>query len=451
MFHLTVETLAEILGSDTSGTSAPRHQDLFSSTLSNAPKQHKTYRLERGDGLALPHVVVPASSDVEDFFATAATYYQDQTPLSALIHILSETTEKLLTSTSHIHPCAATSRRSRLACVGVALAESMQSALAFAESASAASYPACKRTLSFSLGRATLLYGIEIAPAVVAERWCKLRNLTGLTVSRTSVDAVLRAHSIAFEHDVRNFPELQPDLVEGLRAYGESDGENDDLLIQVFTRSYPGIKQHIDELKGSFDGRMAAFMRLVQEIGNGTYGVHADEIAVAFFCNRILPGSFAHIGVLEKLIAIFPSAMIWYGFFAALSKSSASNSIMQSLVSKLERDLLEPFSFEQRPKCDVSLEELEVLARAPMRAELMKPSQQRAILVALLPGLDIYTRFGVESDSATERLRRDVEAEQLNNRVGKLLEEALHMLRGINPPGRSSPQGANSRRQRKER
>src|SRR5882672_5046352 len=99
MLRRSAEALSEILGSNASGAK-PRSGDLFSSPPLDAAKRHETFRLKPADGLSLPSVIVPASGDAEDFFATIATYYQDKSPLSAVVHVLDKETATLFVGES---------------------------------------------------------------------------------------------------------------------------------------------------------------------------------------------------------------------------------------------------------------------------------------------------------------------------------------------------------------
>ncbi|AXW63600.1 hypothetical protein CJO94_17125 (plasmid) [Ralstonia solanacearum] len=260
---------------------------------------------------------------------------------------------------------------------------------------------------------------------------------------------VLLAHDLALRGGGdSNSSHIEASLNGALRAHATGDDGDAGLLASVLVELYPATKGYFDDLRGSFDGRMTAFTQVVEVIQASSRGMRVDEIAVAFACNRILPGSFAHTRVLARLVEFFPAALVWYGFFAALAKPTASQQLSPGLLAKLERDLLDPFSFEQRPRCDISLEELEVLSRASLRAEAVKPSQQRALLVALLPGVDIYTRFGSEGESADDRVRRDAEADALHGRVSRLLEEALYALKKADAVKRGSTMASSNRRLR---
>ena len=429
-----IEALSEIF--DSNGQVTVSHKrDLFSSDTFDSAKLHETYRLEPSDGLSLPIVIMPAMDDAEDFFATVATYYQNQSPISALVHILSKETVNLFSD----KPKASNTRRSipdrtfRIACIGTAIGEATLTGLAAQNLDGVPSYATCKRTLSFSLCRTTQLYGKKLRTGVVAERWKKLRKLTGLSVSEPTTEAVLLAHGFASKSATKSsLSRIETTLGKTLQKLIRSDEHDSNLLESVLTELYPGTKQFFDDLTGVFDGRMSAFRGAVESIQANSRGVHTDEIAVAFACNRILPGSFAHAGVLVNLVEFFPSALVWYGFLSALSATSKSQQLNQGLITKLERDLVDVFNFEQRPRCDISLEELEVLSRTQLRTEIVKPSQQRALLVALLPGVNIYTRFGSgDNEVVDKKHQREVEAEVLHGRVSKLLEEALYTLKKV--------------------
>lgn len=443
MLRHSAETISEILGSDVPGALS-LSKDLFSSSLIALPKLHETFRLEPDDGLSLPNVIVPASGDAEDFFAAVATYYQDKSPLSAVVHVLSQETACLIAKRSKAskNRAASHSRSFRLACLGAAIGETTLAGLGAHEIGGALSYAACRRTLAFSLCRATYLYESVLRADVLAERWTRLRKLTGLSVSAAANEAVLLAHGLALgSASSSSLPRIDTTLNNALQVYARGDDCDGDLFMPVLVALYPATKQYLDDLRGAFDGRMTVFTRLIEAIQASSRGVRMDEIAVAFICNRILPGSFAHAGALAKLVEFFPAALIWYGFFAALSKPSASHRLSSSMIAKLERDLLDSFSFEQRPRCDISLEELEVLSRAPLRAEEVQPSHQRALLVALVPGVNLYTRFGSEGDAVGDRIRRDAEAEELHGRVSKLLEEALYTLKKAGTVNRGRQKG----------
>lgn len=435
------ETISEIFGLFTHGE-ASRNRELLAYSKVGIEKRHETFRSKPEDGITLPHVILPEAGDTEDFFATVATYYQDKSPISALAYVLGGDTVNLFDQQHKTLEMRFTNnnRMFRIACLGAAIGEATLAGLATRAPSGEATYSSCRRTLAFALCRATLLFESELQPESLAEKWITLRKLTGLKVSPPVSEAVLLVNEFA-SGSIRSsrLSILDNQLREVLRKLSSRVDHNNDLLVSVLTDLYPGTSRFFREMNGVFDGRMFAFTRLVDAIQANSRGTRIDEIAVAAACNLILPGSFAHTSVLEKLVEFYPAALVWYGYFSAISGASASQMPNSGLIAKLERDLLEAFSFEQRPRCDISLEEFEVLSRTQLRAENIRPSQQRTLLVSLLPGVDVYTRFGTESDTVAERPRREEETAELHERLSVLLEEALFTLKNAGNASKSAP------------
>lgn len=433
MLRSRAATLSEILSPDSKEDILPRG-DLFSSSGSTGERSFDCYRPARADGLALPHVIVPPSGDNEDLFATVATYYPDQSPLTALVHVVNPDMATLVAldqgqmqdiGRKHLG-------RYRRATIGAALGEATLAALGVSEGIdSPPSYSVVRRTLAFTLGRCHQLYDERFPIEQSAKKWMQLRDITGLPYSRPSVNAVLRTREVASDSGAHRSKKsnTNADFYLAIHRLVTEDDPKGSHVEDMIANSYPNTAPILCQLSGVFDGRMRAFIQLVERIQEHSRGQEIDEITVGYICNRILPSSFAHARALVPLIPFFPAALIWYGFFSMLTTPSKSSSLSPGLLLKLERDLIEPFSFEQRPRCDIALDELLVLSRATMRGEVIKPTQQRALLVGLLPGVDVYSRFGSDFEPIADRVQRDAEISTLHGRVADLLHEALDMLK----------------------
>ncbi|KAA5842657.1 hypothetical protein F2A38_10645 [Pseudomonas chlororaphis] len=452
MFIRGYEALPKILASD---AFALPHQsrDLFSSSshLLSAANDHETFRLRNGDDSSLPNVISPNSGDTEDFFATVATYYPQHSPLSAMVHILSKETVNLFIAHSEGIPRRKNNRNTkqfRMACLGAAIGEAMLAGLS-SKYNDMPSYATCRRTLAFSLCRGSLLYDSALDADTLAKRWVRLRKISRLSISSNTTNAVLLAHELSLKDNI--IPSRQKidfELTKALQNLATGK-DNYDLLASTLTYLYPATRHYLYDFKGAFDGRMLAFNQIVEIIKNNSCGIQTDEIAIAFFCNQILPGSFIHAGVLAGIVELFPAALVWYGFMSALTSSSTPQKIDPGLISKLDRDLLESFSFEERPRCDISLDELQVLSTPTLNLNTIRPTQQKALLVALLPGLDIYTRL-VNDNDFIENTRRDTEINDLHNRVSRMLEEAIYTLKSSETPKKTPPPKGTSRKFRKD-
>jgi hypothetical protein len=447
MLIQNTELLSQILGNSFQQLSG---RDLFTNESSQSQRLYKTLRLAEGDGLALPSAIIASQAEAEDLFATTAAYYQDQSPLSAVTHVIAADVAKLFDGQGHVSKKSRQidNRYSRLACLGAAAGEAVLTSLGSAEMGGILSYAACRRSLSFSLCRARLLYGRRIHAQDIADRWARLRILTGLAVSAEVLATSLHVHSLAFH--ANDFPSALPlddETSRAIQLMTEGHEAAGEFLLSALADAHPSTTRHLDALRGAFDGRMTAFMEIARILQEDSRNVLPGEIFVAFVCNQILPGSFAHTSVLSSLASQFPAALIWYGFFSALSGFDVRGKRESGLTVKLERDVLEPFSIEQRPRCDISLDELEVLSRIQLRVDMIRPSQQRSLLVALFPGVDVYSRFGGEADLSNGRARRDSALREANSHLSRLLEEALFILKRTGGLDSEAP----NRRLRKDR
>lgn len=447
------EPISEFLGPAPQPSHRTPSVDLFSTTLASSARVHQTFRSTTGMG-QLPHVVIPAAFDLDDFFATVATYYPSQSPLTAYVHILGKDLAKCFDpSQPDIVPDSHSLSRSQVARLGACLGETALAALNSVEGVLTPSYSACKRSLGYVLARTIALYP-SFNASLAIERWERLRRLTGLAVSQVAVRTVRSVHAAAESatgYSVEGA--LAAPLQSALMTHIAESNARDALQSEIF-ECYPSLSGIALEIDGPFDARMSVFLKVVEEVQRATRGAETDSFAVGYFCNRILPGSFAHSKVLTRLTEFFPSALIWYGMFCSTSQGFDASHFGSGLFAKLGRDISQPFSFAQRPQCDLSLDELDVLMRAAVRADAIKPIQQKIATVSLLPGLDVFSRFTPDEDAHADRdalsAKSGVADERLT-RATQLLDEAvalMHELSGTKE--RRLPPASNSRRQRKK-
>lgn len=426
------ETISEILG--IKGPDHTRRDDLFESNF-NAPKLHLTFRTDFVDEINLPQVVIAKDEDTEDFFAVLAAYYQTFVPITAFIHVLGKETSKLVSKDSFVADSKLSSKETlffRRALLGASIGETIVTSYRSSEAEDFGNYEACRKSLSFALCRSRLLHGENISADLIVDRWSQLRHFSWLDISALSNVAIDTIYGLFHRH---NQPNHLLRRISGLLTNEEwGRGVLDYDLLDL----YPSIKEFIPILSGPYDTRITGLTSIIGAIQSDSQGQQTDEIAIAYFVNSILPGSYRHYGILKRLINFYPSALVWYGFFASLSDLDFQNSMFSTLMSKLERDLFEPFSFELRPKSDISFEELETLSRVKFDIQTINSILSETVLVSLVPGVDIYVALGKPAPSSNFDKHRIAELEETNSKVVKLLEEALLSLKKTTPPPRSS-------------
>jgi hypothetical protein len=426
---------------------ARRMDDMFSSAIGVRTSRYETLRHDVDDGLQLPHAVIASRAEIEDLVANVATYYATQSPLTALTHIIDRESVRFIRVNEPLPPSNKPRLRQLVACLGAAVGETFLAGLGSAETTALPSYAACRRSLGYALARASSIYP-DCSTAEVSARWSRLRELSRLSSGGAAARAVETLHRTAFRQSL-------PDVARGAEVYRALDDYiaglvSDERLLSALLSIYPQLQSCVQEMSGPFDARMKAFTEAAERIHVSPGGPELDGMALAFVCNLILPGSFAHARVLAKLVDFYPSALVWYGAFCAASKTFNLRQFGSGLIAKLLRDVEQPFHISSRPTSDIALEELDVLMRLPLRPESLKPLHQRTALVALLPGIEVFARVGTDEDysAEVERDRRGAEAEETNSRLVMLLEDALSLVRR-----RGAPRVAygTPRRQRKEK
>lgn len=420
----------------------PRAADLFSISGKAELRVHECYWSDNTDpDNSLPVVVFPADNDLETFFADAVTFHSDLVPISAQFHVLNSDLRHLLVEVGSSKPAGRSSKNHqsvlarRKLLVSLAIVEATSELLASGEEPDYLPYAVSRRTLSFALARGAELYP-SYAPARIASRCIQLRQLTGIKVLPEVYAAITRIVDFVanppppLDHVVGD----ESSLLD-VRLYELLNKEtSDNYFAEYLSQSYGGLADYRRVYSGAFDGRMNAFQNIVDVIGARSRGDLFDSVAISFFCNAILPGSLTHIELLTRMLHIRPTILVWYGFFAGISENFDWRSVGNGIGQKLSRDIQATFAIENPPVADISLDELTVLQEIDAGEKLLKPVQRRAMLVSVLPGIDIFSRIAVEGDRQPSSRGMELDfvmrerSEAKNREIRRLLEQAQALL-----------------------
>jgi hypothetical protein len=418
----TLESTESMLGRKADTPTS--RQDLFtaSSALLDS-NRHTCWWKDDPDGIEAPVALIPSLEDSEALFADIATYYSHQVPLTAYTHLLS----------AEIANIAETQRIPERelpmgALLGLCFGEVLSSA-ATPGFADVSLYSAARRTLTFAVARAHLLYP-EIDLSRIAARWQAARVTGGMGIPTPMVasalwisNSILHAAPIKKQNDGVDVS-LHADIRRYLRA-SLSASE----LTQSLVRLYPTLAPGFSQLLGAFDTRINVFERMSIEISSHSRGPESDAFALAFACDRLAPGTLDHANLLQRFAPWSPGATLWYGALAGAASEFRWRSAFAGIGQKLARDLYQPLDIRHRPTCDIALEEFEVLSRAALRVEMLKPFQQRICIVALLPGVDTFVRTPTETNySPPSEDRKSAELASKLARVTALLRDAMTLL-----------------------
>jgi len=350
--------------------------DLFLAAKSDDKHFHQWLFADDGDPLGLPVAVIPAQGDFDAIFADVATYYPSWSPLSSAIYVLGENLSFLEESTGVARIAPKVSQRSCAAAVGLAIGETMS--VAPKPHAEAVTYSASRRSLAYCLARSHAIH-----PAVplhrVAARWMGARELSRMDVPlEVSASVLWISQQLRFQKapSAENSP-----LRSAVQRFLIGD-DDQRALLRAFIEASPVIESLLKDLSGPFDNRMLAFERIAAEVLNHkTWGTELGGICLGYFCNQLLPGSLSHFGALARYQTQFPSVHVWYALFGSLSANFDWQGIFGGVGFKLVRDIGRSFSYLDRPECDISIEEFEVLSRLSLKTSVLKPSQQKSLTI----------------------------------------------------------------------
>lgn len=404
---------------------AGQKEDLFENSARQASTKHTCYYEKLDDGLNLPLVIVPQKDDFEAFYADLTTFYPSITPISAYTHVCSEKTASKLSlenkKSQKKAKCNDLKRRRDLALI---LGEAITETLLSRQNLITANigYAACTQTLSFSLLKAKKIYG-DIESSDLFERWTLAQRL--------------------MHHDVKTSSRLAIGYLEAVENDAEADkdcwvlgnyirGETTEAVLKNFFIEKFAINELDKEITHTYNGRISAFNKIVETINSSTEQERLKSAAIAYYCNRIQPGSMNHTAVLKNHVSVHSTVVFWYMAFACRSAEFELKSAMSGICLKLIRDLQTPFSISERPECDIALEELEIISRLAMKASVLKPKKQRTISISLLPGVNIELEILTQDQSSKIR-NTEPERDQIENkRLRSILSEALDILNNSN-------------------
>lgn len=413
--------------------------DLFSVQKDRGSQKHECYFRKSMGWNELPAWIVPAKGSSEDLYADVATFFPHWSPLSAHVHIFEKQYYEYIKNAEQNkgkpYVDGSSSRNGPLFLwAAIALGESATTALLGRDNDIDATYTLCRRSLAFSLARTSKLYPL-LPPKIVTEKWLRLKKLSGTDVSLQTVDAVLsianslRSETVASNENVEGLPLALNHTLQAILRGISSSAEFSSSLSQA----YPKISGLLAKMSGPFDDRMRAFEGLLSVVIEESISNMADSMAIGWFADQIMPGSFLHTKLVGRFLNKYPTILIWYALFAGLNSNFGSASPNLGIIRKLSRDINARFSLEESPQVDVSLDELEVLARVGLTGSAIRPIQPRAISVSLIPGVEVLTRFlpSDETFSSTERVAPKSEpkiTEEKYEKLRNLLFEAQQLL-----------------------
>ncbi|MGF6110390.1 hypothetical protein [Pseudomonas frederiksbergensis] len=410
------QSLDEILSP---GKTSNISNDLFASTITRHVPTYDCFWPKYDDGIRLPLFVVANALEYETLFADISTFYQNLSPLSAYVYVCSaEISDQLLPERKKTPSSTKIDDKKLRLDIALILAEAVTSTFLTHKDLTTSNigYSVCAQTLAASIARATTLYP-RVSRSDISERWELARRLTNQEES-----GVAPRLGAQFSEKFSDKKESHSMVSQFLR--GEI---SEDVLKEFFVSSF-GLQIESLKIREVYNARISVFNAIVEKVCRVDESDEVKVACIAYFCNRILPGSMNHVASLKGYAEKYPDVVFWYMAFASLSSEFNYREAISGVCLKLARDILKPFSPESRPSCDISVDELSIISRVSMKASVLKPKGHRAVVVSLVPGVDVELSLGIPE--AVKGV--NFEAAEVNGidsqKLKSLLFEAIDLL-----------------------
>jgi len=343
----------------------------------------------------LPNILIIRKSEMEDFFAWANTYISNWCPISYYFHVISDDQ-----SIGNELPLSnANSSLFESASIGLILGDATARAKAL-DTPNTLTISDLKSTFSYVIAQG-VIQGFLVRE--VTMKWVELmkagdyRKYTRAYVDKLLVlwEAVigLAFNEIDLSKRTRKFSQSTLILIalKEISEYGELRNHTWRKLIA----NVPSDRLALYDLKSTNETRVLALEEAMKELFTHNGGRDSDlrYFVIGYLASLLSPGTLRHASLLLEYGEEFSLSVLWLGLIAGLHKNR------KTLLSRegrlLWKHLCTKFDLDNRPICDVSLDELQVLQRAKM-VNYPLGSQENAdsdLAVQLLPGVVATVRW----------------------------------------------------------
>jgi len=164
----------------------------------------------------------------------------------------------------------------------------------------------------------------------------------------------------------------------------------------------PRSEQLTSILELSPQDRVRVFDSVAPRITASGKGTDTERaFATALVASLCKPGSLQQYNLLRDHSTPSPEALLWFGLIQGLHRPSDVLNIADGLGRRVLRDALQPERVLDRPRCDISLIELEVLSRG--RTSAFRTSAANQICVEIQPAVYSLAKWrGLGSPAQSE-------------------------------------------------
>ena len=307
-----------------------------------------------------PSAVVLRRGEVRDFLAWAATYLTSLRPFTAFCRVSDlETAVDFTRRRERRAP-----RDLQSALVGVILGEA--AAQGEVETARDLTVRNCLTTCSYVIAKSLWLGTNESGLDQAGSAWVRAREITRQPRFRapfSELRSIRRVVATIFEGSKHSYMQAPNDLPPGIFDLCLSlyhGAVPDQSLLERLGREFQTMFELVPRVQDTREQRVVMLESALQGLSQVKEGRKAAFIA-GYFVSQIAPGTMDHLGLLKRVARSLPSAYIWYGLCAALQQPNNLANFGNGLGRRILREIIRAEDFLDKPKCDVALQELEML------------------------------------------------------------------------------------------
>jgi hypothetical protein len=362
---------------------------------------------------ALPATIVVPANGLHEFMAWAATYVREFRPLTSFCRIV----ERPIAERFLMGPPVPVLRQEEGICAGLILGEALAQSRGRTahRDLPASTYSA---TLSYVLSRALAITGTPALSEMVLSLWAHTREFTGQLRTAVSPAAVASIWSVPFGIDSLHRRSATLFEADGVRDAWHELRSNGEISEKVWERLASGVSESRpmrDMLRLPREKRLElvdAGLGLLAAAGKD--GQERWSFLAGYVTSMLSPGTLDHAEVLAPVAGMLPTAFVWYGLFAGLGVRGETLLIGNPVARRIIRDLTAPDRLMDRPRCDISFEELAIIGPRD-GAQALVGTRSGRLDVDLLPGVTMSVRWSPQEILMDEKVHRahDVEMHQL--------------------------------------
>jgi hypothetical protein len=318
-------------------------------------------------GLSIPNLICLPQNQITDFLAWSITYLNQIKPFTSFCRVIDSDSLFFYLNKNKIFK-----RNNNIEniCTGLIIGESITN---YYTKSNYFSPIIAKTSFSYIFSR-ILLNQVTVNPTeeinIFSEKFRELFSHIDKTVIYDDLlkiwEYVLfinddsNSYSLHFGKNYKNSKNNYfTDFIFQIRDFGKI---KDNSIINYF-RDIPFIEEiFFYTNSASRETRVSTFEKIIKRLLlDSDTNNFLNSFILAYIASQIAPGTLNYVRLLLPYVKVFKSILLWYGFFSGLYENSQIKKYGDGFGWKILKYLNEKIDIFERPKCDIALNELEIL------------------------------------------------------------------------------------------